>query len=157
MIPPTGKIAVPGGSTARHALTTAGAIISAGNALTASAPAAKAAKASLGVAAPGRQVSPSAFARAMTAGFVFGVTMRSPPASATASTSAGVSTVPAPTKTRAGAMRRMAAMLFSGCGELSGTSINSKSSSSSASATSAAASGAIPRRIATSGSFAIAA
>ena len=53
VMPPTGSSAVPGGSTASQAFIAPIPTCSAGNSLSASAPAASAAKASLGVATPG--------------------------------------------------------------------------------------------------------
>ena len=109
-----------------------------------------------GVATPGRQISPRPLAAAMTVGSALGVTMRSPPASATAATSAALITVPAPMKTSAGVFRRIASILASGFGELSGISISANPSRSNASRISGASAGVTPRNIATSGSFAIA-
>ena len=86
-------------------------IISAGNAFSASAPALSAAKASVGVATPGIAIRPRALAAAITATSACGMTIRSPPASATAATSAGVFTVPAPISASGGAIARIALML----------------------------------------------
>ena len=58
VIPPTGRSLTGGRSTARQALTTAGGKASAGNILSASAPADRAAKASVGVANAGYTEKP---------------------------------------------------------------------------------------------------
>jgi hypothetical protein len=90
----------PGGNTARQAFSTGGPSISAGNSFSASAPAARALKPSLGVATPGTdQQAALALHCRTTAASKFGASTRRPPASATRSASAAVSTVPAPTST----------------------------------------------------------
>ena len=55
VMPPTGSSGTSAGSTARQAFNAAGPSVSAGNSLSASAPARSAANASLGVATPGTQ------------------------------------------------------------------------------------------------------
>src|SRR5579872_7452458 len=144
------------GITARQAFRMAGWIISAGNALRASAPASSAAKASVGVATPGSAIRPRALAALTIATSACGMTMRSPPASATAATSLSVLTVPAPISASFGATRRIRRIVSKGCGELSGVSMMWKPASISAIRIGVASSGLIPRRIAASGSFAIA-
>ena len=71
----------------------------AGKILSASAPAATAASASVGVIAPTNASNPFALARRTTAASVLGATMSRAPVAARASTSATVRTVPAPTAT----------------------------------------------------------
>ena len=73
--------------------------VSAGNSFRASAPARRAANASLGVATPGRQAMPAALAAVITRGSVCGMTTSRPPASCSSATSPGSITVPAPTST----------------------------------------------------------
>ena len=63
----------------------------------ASAPAFRAAKPSVGVPTPGRQTAPACLAALITSGSECGMTISRPPAASTASTSAGLMTVPAPT------------------------------------------------------------
>jgi hypothetical protein len=87
------------------------------------APAPSAANASVAVANPGITSIPSDTARSITAGTVLGVTIRRAPAPCTASTSAGLSTVPAPQRQRSPNFPARRATLWSGEGELSGTSI----------------------------------
>ena len=67
VIPPTGSNHTSAGSTARHALTIVGGSASAGNILSASAPAASAPNASVGVATPGTHSRPCALAARITA------------------------------------------------------------------------------------------
>ena len=69
-----------------------------GNILRPSAPAASAANASVGVATPGTQTSPAAFASRTTATSACGITISRPPASRTRATSSTSMTVPAPTR-----------------------------------------------------------
>ena len=125
-IPPTGNRRVPAGSTARIALMTRGPTSSAGNIFRASAPADSAAKASVGVAIPGRLTNPAALAARITAVSACGMTTRSAPISFSRATCSTARTVPAPTSASRGSRRRMAAMLSNGSGEFSGTSIRRK-------------------------------
>src|SRR5262249_54153183 len=80
VIPPTGSRAMLAGNTARQAFTALGGRISAGNILSPSAPAASAAKASVGVATPGSATMPSRLAAAMTSRSALGATISRPPA-----------------------------------------------------------------------------
>src|SRR5271166_2092329 len=73
------------------------------------------------------------------------------PAAPTASTSRGVSTVPAPTRIRSPQRRLILPMLASGSGELSGTSIAPNPASTMTAATTSTSAGSTPLRIATSG------
>src|SRR4051794_12775710 len=124
---------------------------SAGKSLRAAAPALSAAKPSVGVATPGRQARPAALAARTTSGSPCGMTTSRPPASCSLRTSAGSSTVPAPTTTSGGSAFASLAMLANGSGELSGTSIRLKPASTSVVPTASASSGTRPRRMATSG------
>ena len=151
VMPPTGNSSVPAGNTARSALAAAGDAISAGNSLRPCAPAARAANASLGVSTPGRQTIPNRSARRTTTGSKLGATTSWPPAACTASTWVSVSTVPAPTST-SGWDCASSRMLSSAWGELSGTSRMAKPAAANAAPMAAACGGAIPRRIAISGS-----
>ncbi len=151
VMPPTGHRPVPGGSTEAKAFRPAGPITSAGNSLSACAPAARAAKASVGVATPGIASMPSSRARAITAESRFGATISRPPARFTASTSATDSIVPPPTSASGGAKAAMRSMACSAPGRFSGTSTMRQPASNRRSATSAARSGSRPRRMATSG------
>eukprot|EP01049_Picozoa_sp_SAG25_P003053 SAG25_NODE_167_length_13063_cov_9.799830_7_plen_196_part_00 len=121
------------------------------------APASSAAKASVGVANPGTETKPSSTVRRITSTFVFGETMSFPPASATRSTSAAVSTVPAPTTARPPTAPAISLMDSKGCGEFNGTSMRVKPALTSASPTSTACEGSIPRRMAQRGISAMAA
>jgi len=112
------------------------------------APALIAVKASLTVATPGKGVMPRSTARAMTDGSQLGDTMICAPARRQATTSSGVSTVPAPTVARSPSCSRKMAIDASGDGELSGTSSVVMPPASTASPISAASSGRSPRRIA---------
>ncbi len=79
--------------------------------------------------------------RAMTRGSALGETTKVAPVAATARTSSGVSTVPAPIRARSPSAACIAAMLFSGSGEFSGTSIQPMPASTMAAAVSTARSG----------------
>ena len=81
--PPTGTTGISFGNTADQLLITAGPIISAGNALMASAPALIAANASVGVATPGADTKSSCLVALMTSVSIFGDTIKRPPAAAT--------------------------------------------------------------------------
>ena len=150
VMPPTGNTSVPTGSTASMALSTAGDAASAGNSLSPWAPATSAANASVGVAMPGRQTRPRRTASRTTSGLKLGDTISSPPAACTSRTWAASRTVPAPTSAP-GWRCASRAILFSGCGELSGTSSNPKPAWASASPMAGASAGVSPRKIATSG------
>jgi hypothetical protein len=119
--------------------------------LSASAPAAIAAKASVGVATPGTQSRPAALAARITVGSPCGITISRPPALATSATCAGASTVPAPISARSPNATASFPMLARGSGELSGTSIATKPAASNASPIATTSSGRTPRRIAISG------
>ncbi|MCY1371028.1 hypothetical protein D9M69_581550 [compost metagenome] len=147
-MPPTGTMAMGGVSTARQALRPTGPRASAGNILSTSAPAASAAKASVGVATPGAQARPAALAARITAGSPCGITTSCPPASAILAQDSGLSTVPAPIRQSAGRASRIARMLRSGSGEFSGTSMRRKPVSYKARPMAMASSGLRPRRMA---------
>ena len=151
VMPPTGRMWAAGGSTARIAFSTAGLAASAGNSLSAWAPAASAAKASVGVAMPGSETRPAATLAAITLWSALGEMIIVPPASPTRPTSACASTVPAPTTARSPTRAARRAMLSKGSGELSGTSISVNPPAISASATATTSSGRMPRRMAISG------
>ena len=151
-MPPTGTTRASAGKTARSALTTGGGQASAGNSLIASAPHSRAVKASVGVCTPGATARPASIAIIRTRTSQWGMTISRPPAAAISVTWAGRKTVPAPTSARSPTASATAAMLSRGRGELIGTSMIVKPSSTSICAVSAASSGAMPRRIATSGS-----
>ncbi len=151
VIPPTGKRCVPFGRTERQALTTSGGMASAGKSFRPDAPELSAAKASVGVATPGRTKRPSLTAHSMTNALAFGATTSLAPAPATRSTSSGERTVPAPTSVLSPKRRAIVSMLFSGSGELSGTSIAPNPASTMTEAIASASLGSIPRRMATSG------
>src|SRR5580704_1030078 len=153
-MPPTGMSRVSFGSTARIERTTLGAIISPGKSLSASAPAASAAKASLGVATPGIETRPRFFAARTTSASKFGETTRRAPASAICATACVSRTVPAPIRRRVAKHVAIRAMLTSGEGEFNGTSRMRKPPSKSTVATSTASSGRSPRKMAISGSLA---
>ena len=156
VIPPTGRSGTSGGNTALHAFTTAGGSASPGKSFSPSAPAASAAKPSVGVATPGRHQAPALFAARITSGSECGMTMSLPPASTVFRAASGDMTVPAPIS--ASSPKRCARISIerNGSGELSGTSIRRKPASTSAAPIGSASSGVMPRRIATSGSAAIA-
>src|SRR5579883_22128 len=151
VMPPTGRIGTFGGKIAFIAFRTGGGLASAGNSFSASAPAAIAAKPSVGVAMPGRQESFAALARRMMAVSPCGMTMRRPPAETTSPTCRSDVTVPAPMSAAAPKRCARRSTLASGCGELSGTSMMAKPASMSAAPAASASSGRMPRRIATSG------
>lgn len=129
VMPPTGSRRRALGSTARSAFTMGGVISSAGKSLTASAPASTQAKASVGVAAPGTQYRPRALASATRRVSACGITMSWPPACCTRATASVSSTVPAPTTASPGRPCARRAMLSSGSGEFSGTSMSRKPAS----------------------------
>src|SRR5574343_786488 len=151
LTPPTGNSGTLEGSTARRALTTAGPIISAGNSLSACAPALRAANASLGVATPGMHARPRRRACCTTSASKCGEMISRPPAACTLRTSAALITVPAPIS-KSGCCEVSAAMLSSGRGELSGTSRSTKPAPVRACPMAGASAGVRPRRMATSGS-----
>src|SRR3954447_13520999 len=155
-MPPTGSSATSAGSTARHAFSDAVPSVSAGNSFRASAPARRAANASLGVATPGRQAMPAAFAASITRASVCGVTTILPPAWRSRPTSAGSITVPAPTSASSPNRSANTWILTNGSGELRGTSRIRKPASTSAGPIATASVGRKPRRTATSGSSATA-
>ncbi|EDP61302.1 hypothetical protein BAL199_07098 [alpha proteobacterium BAL199] len=154
-IPPTGSTGTVFGSTARSALRTGGGAASAGNSFSASAPASRAANASVAVANPGIDNKPAALAARITVASPCGITISRPPTAATWSTASDVMTVPAPTSARSPNALASRSMLSNGDGEFNGTSMIAKPAATSASPTATAASGLIPRRIATNGSLSI--
>jgi hypothetical protein len=115
------------------------------------APASSAVNASLAVAQPGSETRLAFVVAVITSTLVFGDTIRVPPAVRTAVTSAGRSTVPAPITARFANAFARRAMLSSGSGEFSGTSMRRKPASNSASPTATTSPGVTPRRIAMSG------
>ena len=119
-----------------------------GNIFSPFAPAASAAKHSVGVSTPGQLCIPAALVAAITPGSALGDTTSLPPAAATPATSSTVSTVPAPISACPPKARTMAAMLSNGSGEFSGTSIEVMPLAISASAIGTASAGVIPRRMA---------
>src|SRR6478736_2443523 len=151
LMPPTGSTIVPGGSTARHALMICGGTASAGKSLIASAPALRAAKASVGVATPGVHIKRSSLARRITATSACGMTIRLPPTSRTPLTLSGSRTVPAPMSTESGISRARISMLLKGSGEFSGTSMMRNPASTRRIPTLLASSGRRPLRMATRG------
>ncbi|MDT4840560.1 hypothetical protein FQZ97_743870 [compost metagenome] len=151
VMPPTGSTGRPAGSTARQALSPSRPIASAGNSFSASAPAASAANASVGVATPGMQSMPAALAARMTSVSAWGMTIRRPPAAAISQTCSARVTVPAPTRYRSPRAWLRLRMLSSGRGELSGTSSMRKPASARAPPIDAASPGCRPRRMATRG------
>src|SRR5574343_1065604 len=151
LTPPTGNSGTLEGSTARRALTTAGPIISAGNSLSACAPALRAATASLGVATPGMHARPRCRACCTTSASKCGEMISRPPAACTLRTSAALITVPAPIS-KSGCCEVSAAMLSSGLGELSCTSSSTKPALVNACPMTGASAGVRPRRMATRGS-----
>ena len=120
------------GKTARHAFTAAGGNISAGKSFKPSAPAASAAKPSVGVATPGRHQAPAAFAARITLASECGITTRRPPASGRLPRGfgrhhgAGADQRPVAEALGEGSIER------NGSGELSGTSMMRKPASTSA-------------------------
>jgi hypothetical protein len=90
----------------------------------------------------------------MIARSAWGMTISRPPASAMRRAAAASSTVPAPISARSPNAAASAAMLASGCGEFSGTSIARNPASRSAWPIATASPGRTPRRISISGSVA---
>ncbi|MCY1297362.1 hypothetical protein D9M70_467990 [compost metagenome] len=117
------------------------------------APAAAAESASVGVSTPGMVTMPFCAASEITAGSTFGLTINWPPTSASCSTCAVVSTVPAPIRQFSGAIFTAVSIERNGSGEFSGISIAVKPVSISAPTTPSVSSGLRPRRIAISGYF----
>ena len=123
--------------------------LDAGNSFSVRVPAAIALNASVGVAIPGNEAMPSSTVLRITSGLQFGETISRPPASCTADTCVGSSTVPAPIRQSCPNAFASLSMLTSGSGELNGTSMQFHPAAISVSATSMARSGCKPRRIAT--------
>ena len=149
-MPPTGSSSASAGSTARKAFTPAGVSISAGNSFSAVAPAASAAKASVGVSTPGRQTMPSALPRARPrhrSSARRSAARRPRAPRAPARPSAPCRRRPA----RRGKSRPARRCWPAARGELSGTSISCQPARTSAVPMATASPGRTPRRIATSG------
>ena len=151
VMPPTGMNSVCFGNTERSARSTSGPASSAGNSFSPSAPAASAAKPSVGVTIPGVQTMPSALAARITAASACGMTMTPAPASRTACAASTEVTVPAPIRQVSPKRSASSRMLTSGSGEFNGTSMMRRPASTRAVATGIASSGVRPRRIATKG------
>mmetsp|Transcript_141670 Transcript_141670/g.394968 ORF Transcript_141670/g.394968 Transcript_141670/m.394968 type:complete len:218 (+) Transcript_141670:117-770(+) len=149
--PPTGISSVPFGRIAFHALMMFGGICSPGKAFSALAPCRSAARASVGVATPGKLTRPIARVLRITCSSMLGLTTSMPPASATKATSSSVSTVPAPTTTLCGRPSARILMLSSARGEFRGTSTMVIPASTSAFPVANASCDSSPRRMATTG------
>ena len=150
-MPPTGRKIVSFGNTARIARSTGTPTSSAGNSFSASAPARRAAKPSVGVATPGMQTMPACLAAVITAVSPCGMTISRPPASPISVTCRGVITVPAPIRQLSPKRCTSRRMLSSGRGEFIGTSRMVMPAATSASPTATASSGVSPRRMAVNG------
>ena len=157
VMPPTASTGTPRGRTARSALMTAGDPASAGKNLRPCAPAAMAAKPSLGVKKPGSDARPAATVAAMTWVSVDGDTTNCPPAAATRWTLSTSTTVPAPMRMSSLASADNRVIDSNGSGEFSGTSRIWMPAAISASPMATTSSGRMPRRTATSGQAAKAA
>src|SRR5687767_895812 len=150
-MPPIGRMRVACGRMLRIDFNTAGVSSAAGKSLSASAPFASAANASVGVATPGKHARPACFAARTTSGSPCGMTIIRPPTFTTSATWAGAVTVPAPIRTSSSYFAFSRSMLSSGRGELSGTSRIANPASTRDSETAMTSSGVTPRRMAMSG------
>src|SRR3954452_10274375 len=151
--PPTAAIITPAGSTARIAAMPDAPSTLAGKNFRPEAPERAASSASVGENTPGSVIMTYWCARVSTCVSTFGDTISWPPTSLSRSTSAVVSTVPAPISTPAGASLTAMAIERNGSGEFSGISIAVMPASISTPTMASASSGLMPRRIATSGRF----